>query len=295
MIGRRAVCLLPVALMACNREPSTHREIIPSQLGDFVFDYPPLPHRPVRVWVDAPADPSSAEILIVMHGMGRNGADYRADWTGLVVDHNVLVLAPEFSDEHFPGAEMYNLGNVQDQAGRPVPIEQWTFQIVEALFDHVKQEVRGQQPSYLLFGHSAGAQFVHRFIEFMPTHRARLAVAANAGWYTMPDDTVAFPYGLEGSPRKEWELGHALASNLVILLGSDDVDNQDDSLRRDSGSDAQGMNRLDRGLSFYKASRDAAARQSLPFAWRLTALPAVAHSHTDMAQAAASILLDGGG
>ena len=94
---------------------------------------------------------------------------------------------------------------------------------------------------------------MHRFIEFMPTHRARLAVAANAGWYTMPDDTVAFPYGLEGSPRKEWELGHALASNLVILLGSDDVDDQDDSLRRDSGSDAQGMNRLDRGLSFYKA------------------------------------------
>jgi hypothetical protein len=133
---------------------------------------------------------------------------------------------------------------------------------------------------------------VHRFIEFMPIHRARVAVAANAGWYTVLDDTVTFPYGLAGSPREEGELGNALASNLVILLGGDDVDGEDDSLRRDAGSDEQGKNRLDRGLNFYRTARNTASRQSLPFAWRLTVLPAVAHSHTDMAQAAVPIVLN---
>ena len=83
--------------------------------GVFTFDgYPPLADRPVRVWYDAPADPSTAQILIVMHGLRRNGADYRDDWHGLVDGRNVLVLAPEFSDEDYPGAEAYNLGNIVD-------------------------------------------------------------------------------------------------------------------------------------------------------------------------------------
>jgi hypothetical protein len=294
--GRLGVYLVVIALLtACSSEQLTDRaiEIVPAQRGVFVFDgYQPLHDRPIRVWYDAPADPSTAQILIVMHGVGRNGQEYLADWSGLVAGRNVLVLAPEFSDERFPGAEMYNLGNVRDQNGLPVPVEQWTFQIVEALFDQVGAAVGNPNENYALFGHSAGAQFVHRFIEFMPTHRARVAVAANAGWYTVLDDTVAFPYGLDGGPRKERELGPALASNLVILLGGDDVDGEDDSLRRDTGSDAQGKNRLDRGLYFYRTARDTASRQSLPFAWRLSALPAVAHSHTDMAGAAAPILLD---
>lgn len=260
--------------------------------GVFTFDgYQPLRNRPVRVWYDAPADPSTAEILIVMHGLGRDGEEYRGDWTELVKGRNVLVLVPEFSDEFFPGARAYNLGNLLGEDGNPLPEEEWSFNVVEALFDHVVREVGSEAQDYALFGHSAGAQFVHRFVAFMPEQRARVLVAANAGWYTVLDDSVAFPYGLDGAPVKESELGNAFASNLVILLGGDDVDGEDDSLRRDDGSDAQGENRLDRGLNFYRTSRNVAARESLPFAWRLSALPSIAHSHADMAAAAAPFLL----
>jgi hypothetical protein len=295
---RLGACLIVIALLAgCSGWQYTNdgTEIVASGRGVFVFDgYEPLRDRPVRVWYDAPADPSTAQILIVMHGVGRNGEEYLADWSEVVKARNVLVLAPEFSNEHFPGNEMYNLGNVQDEAGRAVPMQEWTFQIIEALFDHVTQAVGNRSGSYALFGHSAGAQFVHRFIELMPRHRARVAVAANAGWYTVPDDTVRFPYGLAEGPRKENELGNAYASDLVILLGGDDVDSQDDSLRRDDGSDRQGKNRLDRGLNFYRTARDTASRQSLPFKWRMAELASVAHSHTDMARAAAPILLNDG-
>jgi poly-gamma-glutamate synthesis protein (capsule biosynthesis protein) len=113
------VLLLTAAMTACTDrasaepEPGPHgrpgSEQIKPGRGVFTFDgYPPLADRPVRVWYDAPADPSTAQILIVMHGVGRNGADYRDDWHGLVDGRNVLVLAPEFSDEEYPGAEAYN-------------------------------------------------------------------------------------------------------------------------------------------------------------------------------------------
>jgi len=50
---------------------------------------------------------------------------------------------------------------------------------------------------FSMFGHSAGAQFVHRYITFMPQGHLRAAVAANSGWYTLPDQTLKLPYGLK--------------------------------------------------------------------------------------------------
>jgi poly(3-hydroxybutyrate) depolymerase len=162
--------------------------VIAPGVGEFVFDgYPPLSDRPVRVFYIAPPDPAGAEILIVMHGLGRDGEEYRSDWEGLVDHRNVLVLVPEFSDDHYPGSESYNLGNVVDHDDEPVPRERWSFNVVEALFDFVRRDVGNSSQDYMMFGHSAGAQFVHRFVLFMPEHRVRVAVAANAGWYTMPD------------------------------------------------------------------------------------------------------------
>lgn len=266
--------------------------IVPGR-GVFTFDrYGPLKDRPVRVWYDAPADLSTAEVIIVMHGTGRSAQDYRADWEPLLRGHNVLLLVPEFSESGYPGAASYNLGNMLDEQGDMLPEEQWSFHVVEALFDFVVAEVHSGAENFALFGHSAGAQFVHRFVEFMPKHRARIAVAANAGWYTVLDASVPFPYGLEKGPAREDEMDFALATDLVVLLGADDIDSENDSLRRDEHSDAQGVNRLERGLYFYLTSRDVAARRSASFNWRLIVVPGIAHSHSEMARVAAPLLID---
>jgi poly(3-hydroxybutyrate) depolymerase len=257
----------------------------------FTFnDYRPLKDRPVRVFYHAPADLDTAQILIVMHGVGRKAEEYRSDWRDVVEPRNVLVLVPEFSEEQYPGSESYALGNTVAPDGIPVPEDQWSFHVVEALFDYVVRDVRSNARDYALFGHSAGAQFVHRFVEFMPTHRAWIAVAANAGWYTVPDDSITFPYGLKEAPSAV-DLHRIFDTNLVVLLGADDIDTDAQSLRRSDESDEQGENRLERGLNFYRSSRNIAAQESIDFRWRLTVVPGISHSHADIAAAAAPFIL----
>ena len=63
----------------------------------------------------------------------------------------------------------------------------------------MKAATGNRSASYLLYGHSAGAQFVHRYLYFVPEARVAKVVAANAGWWTLPDLAVGFPYGLRGS------------------------------------------------------------------------------------------------
>lgn len=289
--------LVLAALTACaeSQVQLVNVPVIHAGKGEFTFDgYGPLSDRPIRVYYEAPANPSTAQILITMHGVGRNAEDYRADWTSQVNSRNVLVLAPEFSERNFPGHEAYSLGNMGDDPAHIQPRDQWTFQIIEALFDYVVHDVGGSARDYALFGHSAGAQFVHRFIEFMPGHRARVAVAANPGWYTMPDDSVPFPYGLEGSPEHSADLGPAFASNLILLLGGEDTDPDDESLRHDARSDAQGKFRLERGTNFFRLAQRVAKSHSLPFQWKMQVVGGVAHDHTAMSAIAAPLLLGNG-
>lgn len=267
--------------------------IKPSTKGDFAFaGSGPLAAQPIRVWYQAPADPSSAQILMVMTGAHRDGEAYREDWLPLLENRNTLLLVLEFSKDEYPGVSSYNQGNILDEHGTINPQEAWTFNMVEALFKAVVQDTKSGAVDYALFGHSAGGQFVHRFMEFSPDSHVRVAVAANAGWYTMPDQDIEFPYGLKNSPLSSKEMREAFARPLVIMLGADDVDPKDALLQRDRNTDAQGDNRLTRGLNFYQAARDAAG-ESGKFNWSLVVVPGVAHDHRRMAAAAAELLLKG--
>jgi len=295
------VLALSLALVGCTSE-TTPTGSRPGANGDDVagpgrgsFTLPASDAsggEPVTVWYSAPAGGAAgAEILIVLHGTGRDGEDYLDDWVPLVRGRDVLVLAPEFSDEQFPGSQGYNLGNVADGDGDLRPEREWSFQVVEDLFDHVRDDVGSDQEGYDMYGHSAGAQFVHRFLTLMPRSRVNRAVAANAGWYTELDDSIPFPYGLQDSPAREAEMEDVVSHDLTILLGADDTDSTDDDLRRDDLSDEQGINRLERGVNFYLTAREMASERSFDFDWSLVVQPGVGHSHEDMAAAAAPLLL----
>ena len=242
----------------------------------------------LTVWHYRPAAATAeAPVLFVLHGVGRNAEDYLNDWIAQADLHNFLLVVPEFSKAEFPGEEAYNSGNLFDAAGQLRPREQWSFNMIEPIFDQVRAQLGSRRLDYLIYGHSAGAQFVQRFLYFVPQARVTRAVAANAGWYMLPELATPFPYGLKGTPADAVALRTAFTRPLVILLGEADTDEQHQSLRHTPESDAQGLYRLARGQYFFARAQAAAAALQAPFRWTLATVPGVAHVNKDMAPFAA--------
>jgi poly(3-hydroxybutyrate) depolymerase len=246
----------------------------------------------VTVWhYVPPAAGPQAPVVFVLPGIKRNGEDYLNDWIPLAQAGGFLLVVPEFSQAEFPGDEGYIYGNTVDRAGRPVPREQWSFSMIEPIFDAVRARTGNRSERYCLYGHSAGAQFVQRFIYFVPQARLARAVAANAGWYMMPDLAADFPYGLKGTPVNADDLRHALGLPLVVLLGTADTNANDKVLRHTPQADAQGPYRFARGQFFFSGAARAAQAQGLPFHWQLATAPGIGHSDPGMAPFAIHWLL----
>ena len=232
-------------------------------------------------------------IVVVIHGTRRNADRYRDYWIDAATRFGALIVVPEFSREHYPGSRHFNLGNMFTRDGRPVPFAEWTFPVVDRVFKKSRQILGAHRQTYALFGHSAGAQFVHRMILFAPGDSLSRAVAANAGWYTLPSHSEDFPYGLAGTKAQSASLDTAFSRRLFILLGTADTDPQHRYLRRTDQAMRQGPHRFARGHHFFNTARLEAARLATPFSWRLVEIKGIGHSARRMVPPAAQILLGG--
>ncbi|MBI1266887.1 MAG: hypothetical protein GC193_05590 [Cryomorphaceae bacterium] len=263
-------------------------------LGSFVYNaYQPLSLKPVTVHYYIPeGNISQMPIVFVFHGNNRNGSEYRDAWISSADTHQCIVVAPEFSEEYYPGSEQYMEGNIFDSFGNLNPASEWTFSLIEPLFDFVKSDVGNLTSEYEMFGHSAGGQFVHRFILFAATTSVNRAIAANSGWYTVPDPLVDFPYGLQNSPSGTAQMPTFFTRKLIIHLGQADTNPNDPSLNQSAGANAQGAYRYARGLYFFAESQSISSLNSMPFEWLKIEVPGVAHDFEAMSIDAASILFD---
>lgn len=262
--------------------------------GSFDFDFAGgQAQRTIRVWYHVPERVSArSRIVFVIHGEGRNATGYRRVWTPIAEEQGFVLLVPEFSRSEFSAPSSYSLGSMIAADGARLPEAEWTFTAIERLFDSVRAANAFEQPAYDIYGHSAGGQFVHRLVLFKPDARYRIAIAANAGWYAMPDFAVAFPYGLQGSGADEAVLRQALSRRLHILLGDADIDPAHPQLRRSPEALAQGRHRFARGHAFFEQAHKAASRLGVPLSWRLELAPGVAHSNAAIAPYAARLLAD---
>lgn len=239
-------------------------------------------HRPAYAGADAP-------IVFVLHGTSRTGENYRRHWIPEAEKYGFILLVPEFSRDQFPGST-YERGNMIGRDGSRLPESQWSYTAIEDIFDAVRKANALTAPTYDIYGHSAGGQFVHRLVFFKPGARYNVAVAANPGWYAMPDLDVAYPYGLGGSGIGPEEVRQALGRRLVVLLGSEDNDPEHHQLRRTPEAMQQGNDRVERGHTFYAVARRTAVTMRTPFAWTLQMAPGVAHSNARMAPYAARLV-----
>jgi len=279
----KLVCAVWIAcgLAAAAAEGSGRGSFVYTQAG-----------KSVTVWTYDPPDAGPrAPVVFVLTGIKRNGEDYLEDWMPLAREHGFLLVVPEFSKEQFPGDEGYIYGNTVDRAGRPVPRDAWSFSMIEPIFDAVRARAGNLSGRYRIYGHSAGAQFVQRFLYFEPGARVERAVAANAGWYMLPNLAVRFPYGLKGTPVTRADLCRALRLPLVVLLGTADTNAHDRVLRHTPEAEAQGPYRYARGRYFFARAVEAAKALGVPLGWRLATAPGVGHSDAGMAPFAVRWLL----
>lgn len=256
--------------------------------GDGRFRFSAWDGPALTVWYHAPATVTAVTpIVFVMHGQARNGDEYRDQWADLAQQYGFLLLVPTFSNADFPGFESYNYGNVIGPDGQRRPAAQWAFTAIERLFDYAKSITGITAPTYFIYGHSAGAQFVHRLFFFLPEARAARVISANAGAYMIPSFDIAHPYGLKGSGLTEADLKVALRRPVLVLLGEADMDPNHRPMPRTPEAMQQGIHRFSRGLNYFRVASEQTVRLGVPFGWKIATVPEVAHSNTLMAPHAA--------
>ncbi|HEY4251008.1 MAG TPA: alpha/beta hydrolase [Roseomonas sp.] len=245
---------------------------------------------PMPVWYHRPAAwRPGGPAVAVLHGLRRDGENYRDAWVPHAEHLGFLLLVPEFGARKFPGVAWYNFGHAGDEAGHIRPRADWCFAVLDRAVASARAALGAGEGGFALYGHSAGAQFAHRYL-LLGGGAATRVVVANAGWYSMPDPDVAFPYGLRGL-ADDAALRAAFAQPAVILLGEADTDPHHPALRRDAEADRQGTYRFARGQAFFAACTARAAALGAPLAWTLRTVPGIGHSNTGMAIAAAPLLV----
>lgn len=288
----RALAAFILLLICPAQSDAVETAAIAPGAGQFIFRSPDgAADRAIKVWTYRPKALAAEKlVLFVMHGVGREGERYRNEWQPYAERAQALLLVPEFSAVNFPGGRSYSAprraGSNESEGATP-----FAFAAIEKIFDLVIKVNNLTASDYRLYGHSAGAQFVHRFILSNPQARAKIAIAANAGWYMMPEFETSFPYGLRGSGLTVENLKSALAKKLVILLGERDIDPNHPRLSRTAQARRQGVNRFERGQTFFRAAERQAEKLNVMFNWELRTVPNVAHSNAGTAPSAAPLLL----
>lgn len=167
----------------------------------------------------------------------------------------------------------------------------WIYSDFDRIFETARRTLNLETRSYDLFGHSAGGQILHRFALFHRDNHANRIVAANAGWYTLPEFETAFPYGLKDTGVVADEIGQALQARLIVFLGELDDENETrGSLRETPEASRQGPGRLQRGRYFFAGAQALAAQLDTELKWELEIVPGIGHEYRRMAAAAADYL-----
>ncbi|HEX4780082.1 MAG TPA: hypothetical protein VH301_04970 [Usitatibacter sp.] len=254
----------------------------------------PSPEREITVYTYRPeAWVADAPILIVMHGRKRNGEEYRDQWAETAERHGFLLVVPEFNEAQYPPPHEYNYGAMVDRDGLMRPRAEWLFPAIDEAFREVRRRARSTREGYILYGHSAGGQLVHRLSTFAWPPSMERAVSANAGSYTMPSAEEGFPFGIGGTGLGDEALRAFLARPLLVMLGDRDVDPQDAHLPREQGAMRQGPHRFARGHRYLEVAAREAKRLGVPLAWRIAVAPGVAHDNHAMAPHVARELFGG--
>lgn len=257
------------------------------------------------------SDPRRGPVVIVVHGALRDSDRYlaSAQHAARLACSDTLIVAPQFLADVDPAGDALYWQVEGWKGGYPAlgPAPLSAFGAMDSLLARLAPEP-GPDPAVVVFGNSAGGQFVNRYAavgrgpDVLAARGLRVRfVVANPSTYLYfgRERPVAVPggahvndwrYGFDRAPgyvdaapeNPRSSLERYLGREVTIVLGELDRDSASLLLEVSPAAMAQGANRLDRGLGYDQHVRGLARAAGLPFRHRLIRLAGVGHTAADV-------------
>lgn len=213
----------------------------------------------------------ASRVLVAVHGVSRNAHEHIECLRGLADHHGMVLVAPIFAASSFSDYQRLGREGLGPRAD---------LALIRVLVEVGMQN--GLDTSQVdLFGFSGGAQFAHRFA-YAHAQRVRRLVLGSAGWYTMPDPGLYYPYGTaDAQGLRAVRLNPVGAANLptLVVVGEYDDREDDEELNRSRVvRRSQGRHRLERALAWTRAMNALAAKHGRDGRVRMQVLPRIGHS-----------------
>ena len=232
-----------------------------------------LVNLPYQLFV--PRDPHpDGRVLVSIHGVSRNAGEHLDLLRSYAEHHGAALIAPSFD------AHSYRDYQRMGRKGRGPRAD---LALIRLLNDLGRSS--GLDTDCVdIFGFSGGAQFAHRFT-MAHSRRVRRLVLGAAGWYTMPDSELPYPYGIANAEGLDGVRLNALAAarlpTLVVVGEHDDCPDDEELNRSDIVCRTQGLSRLQRAQAWVRAMKAYAAARGESDAVDLHVLPGIGHSFHD--------------
>ena len=227
---------------------------------------------------------AETRLIVVMHGRKRNAEDYRDQWVQASQDLNLVVIVPEFSEEKFPEVWGFNYGNIKTKNLDSIRKDLHSFSAIEPLAVDALKRFKLKSDHWGIYGHGAGAHFVHRYVLHHPQATHTLAIAANLGWY-LSMTNQEWPFGLTNSNIDNAKLKQAFGKYFLLMLGRADTSTKPNTPYVAEHWDIismQGEHRLARGRNFFKSAVAKSKEVNQFFKWGMVEVPTTkGHSNTE--------------
>ncbi len=244
--------------------------------GDEMFYYSNDAFNEIPVFFTGPERvDKNTRLVVVMHGRKRNAEEYRDQWKEAAKDLNLLVIVPEFSEKNFPQVWGFNYGNIKTANLEPIPENLQAFSVIEPMAEKAIKKFKLESKNWGIYGHGAGAHFVHRYVLHQPEASHTLAIAANLGWYLSMTDQQ-WPFGLTNSGIEATQLKQAFSKYFLLMLGKADTSTKPNSPYVKEHWDKitlQGEHRLARGRNFFKSAVEKSKEVDQFFKWGMVEVP----------------------
>jgi pimeloyl-ACP methyl ester carboxylesterase len=229
------------------------------------------------------------QLLFIIHGNSRNAEDYISAWIPYISNKNIIVVAPQFNKNSF--RYFFLLESATSSGKINNNPDNYINKSISSFFNFFQSKFSLSTNKYKMFGHSAGAQFTHRYMLLSNDKRISSAVIANAGWYTFLNGNN-FPYGIKNSPIdiSSDHIKWFMSNKTSLLIGNNDINLK--SVNSSKGAQRQGITRVDRANSYFNSLINISDNNNIPFRWSYKVVDKADHDYLKMTPVAAKILLE---